>query len=38
MATILIVGKNSYIGNHIDKWLSARGHQVCQLDTLTEEW
>ncbi len=35
---ILIIGKNSYIGNHIDEWLSQHGHQVEQLDVLTNEW
>ena len=35
---ILIVGKNSYIGNHIDEWLSKYGYQVKQLDVLTDEW
>ena len=35
---ILIVGKNSYIGNHIDEWLKKYGHQVTQLDVLTDEW
>lgn len=35
---VLIVGKNSYIGNHIDEWLTKHGHQVVQLDVLTEEW
>lgn len=35
---ILIVGKNSYIGNHIDQWLSDRGYDVRQLDVLTDEW
>lgn len=35
---ILIIGKNSYIGNHIDEWLSKRGHQVMQLDVLADEW
>ena len=35
---ILIVGRNSYIGNHIDEWLSKYGHQVKQLDVLTDEW
>lgn len=35
---ILIIGKNSYIGNHIDEWLSKYGHQVQQLDVLTDEW
>lgn len=35
---ILIIGKNSYIGNHIDDWLTSKGHQVAQLDVLTDEW
>ena len=35
---ILIIGKNSYIGNHIDDWLSKYGHEVVQLDVLTDEW
>lgn len=35
---ILIIGKNSYIGNHIDEWLSRYGHKVAQLDVLTEDW
>lgn len=35
---ILIIGKNSYIGNHIDQWLSKYGHFVCQLDVLVENW
>lgn len=35
---VLIVGKNSYIGNHFDKWLSDRDFQVTQLDVLTDEW
>lgn len=35
---ILIIGKNSYIGNHIDDWLTSKGHQVEQLDVLTEDW
>lgn len=35
---ILIIGKNSYIGNHIDKWLTKYGHEVEQLDVLTEDW
>lgn len=35
---ILIIGKNSYIGNHIDEWLSKHGHQVTQLDVLNDEW
>ena len=35
---ILIIGKNSYIGNHIDEWLTKNGHRVMQLDVRTEEW
>lgn len=35
---VLIVGKDSYIGNHIDKWLTAKGHAVSQLDVLTDGW
>lgn len=35
---VLIVGKNSYIGNHIDEWITNSGHQVIQLDVLTDEW
>lgn len=35
---ILIIGKNSYIGSHIDEWLSRYGHKVEQLDVLTEDW
>ena len=35
---ILIIGKDSYIGNHIDEWLTSKGHQVNQLDVLTDEW
>lgn len=35
---ILIIGKNSYIGNHIDEWLTKYGHEVEQLDVLTEDW
>lgn len=35
---ILIIGKNSYIGNHIDEWLIQFGHTVTQLDVLTNEW
>ena len=35
---ILIIGKNSYIGNHIDEWLTNKGHKVAQLDVLTEDW
>ena len=35
---ILIIGKNSYIGNHIDEWLTKYEHEVVQLDLLTEDW
>lgn len=35
---VLIIGLNSYIGNHIDDWLIAYGHEVTQLDVLTDEW
>jgi len=35
---ICIIGKDSYIGNHIDEWLTKHGHEVFQLDVLTEDW
>lgn len=35
---ILIIGKNSYIGNNIDEWLVNFCHSVTQLDVLTNEW
>lgn len=35
---ICIIGKNSYIGNNIDEWLTQNGHEVFQLDVLTEDW
>lgn len=35
---ICIIGKNSYIGSHIDEWLKKYGHEVFQLDVLTEDW
>ena len=35
---ILIIGKDSYIGNHIDEWLTRDGLNVRQLDVLTDEW
>lgn len=35
---ILIIGKNSYIGNNIDEWLTKNNHQVKQLDVLTQDW
>ena len=35
---ILIIGKDSYIGNAIDAWLSRRGWNVAQLDVQTDEW
>lgn len=38
MKNVLIIGKDSYIGNHIDLWLSERRFLVHQLDVLTEDW
>lgn len=35
---ILIIGKDSYIGNHIDEWLTKHESKVAQLDVLTDEW
>lgn len=35
---VLIVGKNSYIGDHIERWLSDRGCSVFQLDVLADDW
>lgn len=35
---ILIIGKNSYIGDHIYKWLSDCEWEVAQLDALTDDW
>ena len=35
---ILIIGKDSYIGNNIDCWLTKNGLNVDQLDVLTENW
>lgn len=35
---VCIIGKGSYIGNHIDNWLSDRGIEVYQLDVLNEDW
>ena len=35
---ILIIGKNSYIGNHIDGWLVKYGYVVDQLDVINEDW
>lgn len=35
---ILIIGRSSYIGDHIDEWLTQYGHVVTQLDVLTDEW
>lgn len=34
----LIIGKDSYIGNHVDEWLTKYGWEVTQLDSLTSEW
>lgn len=38
MKNVLIIGKNSYIGNHIDEWLSSKGFHVNQLDVLNDVW
>lgn len=35
---ILIIGKSSYIGNHVDEWLTRYGHQVEQLNVLDDRW
>lgn len=35
---LLIIGKNSYIGNHIDEWFTKYGWKADQLDVLTEDW
>ena len=35
---VLIIGKNSYIGDHICHWLLAEGWNVFQLDVLNEDW
>lgn len=35
---ILIIGKNSYIGNHIGEWLTCLDWKVTQLDVLTKDW
>lgn len=35
---IIIIGKNSYIGNHIDEWFTNKGWLVTQMDVLTEDW
>lgn len=35
---ILIIGKDSYIGNHLDEWLTKNGHSVEQLDAKTVDW
>lgn len=35
---VAVIGKDSYIGNHIDQWLSNRGMIVEQLDVLTDAW
>lgn len=38
MSKVLLIGKNSYIGNHIDEWVTKYGHQATQLDVLTDVW
>ena len=35
---VCIIGKNSYIGNHLDRWLTQSDHNVFQLDVLSEDW
>jgi len=35
---VIIIGKNSYIGDHIDYWLQQYGHNVSQLDVLSADW
>ena len=35
---VKIIGKDSYIGNHIDQWLCSKGYTVSQLDVLNEDW
>lgn len=35
---ILIVGKDSYIGNHVVDWLQQKHWYVAQLDVLSEDW
>lgn len=35
---ICIIGKNSYIGNHLDQWLNRYGYTITQLDVLSENW
>lgn len=35
---VLIVGKDSYIGEHIRDCLISNGHEVYEIDTLTDEW
>lgn len=38
MFNILVVGKNSYIGNHIKDWLCKSGSNVTILDVLDPGW
>lgn len=35
---VLIVGKDSYIGNHIDEWLTGMAMQTAQLDVRKNGW
>lgn len=35
---VLIVGKDSYIGEHIRNCLTSNGYEVYELNTLTDEW
>ena len=36
--TVLITGKNSYIGEHIRSHLEKHGHRVDEADTVSDEW
>lgn len=39
MKNIVITGKDSYIGNHIQEWLESKGgYTVTQVDVVTDEW
>ncbi|MBP5539043.1 MAG: NAD-dependent epimerase/dehydratase family protein [Bacteroidales bacterium] len=38
MKRVLIVGKNSYIGNHVEDWLSGAGMQVDKLSVRDDAW
>lgn len=38
MKRILIIGKNSYIGNHIEDWLLKYDYKIDQLDVISSDW